>query len=102
MNIIWLRSAREDLLAIKSFIEKESNIENARGVSLKISKAAMLLQDSPGAGRPGRVKRTRELVVPSIPYIIAYRVVGSSLEVLSIFHQARKWPNLFKEKGQGA
>ncbi|MEK6557586.1 MAG: type II toxin-antitoxin system RelE/ParE family toxin [Candidatus Margulisiibacteriota bacterium] len=95
MKIIWLKAAREDLLLIKSFIAKESSIDNARNVAFKISKTALLLQDSPGVGRPGRVKRTRELVIPSIPYIIAYRVLDSNLEILSIIHQARMWPEGF-------
>jgi toxin ParE1/3/4 len=32
------------------------------------------------------------LVIPDTPYIIPYRVREGRVEVLRIFHAARKWP----------
>jgi plasmid stabilization system protein ParE len=43
-------------------------------------------------GRPGRVARTRELVVTGTPYILPYRVTAGVLEVLRVLHASRKWP----------
>lgn len=43
-------------------------------------------------GRAGRVAGTRELVVADTPYIIPYRVRGDAVEILRVFHAARKWP----------
>jgi toxin ParE1/3/4 len=46
-------------------------------------------------GRPGRVPGTRELVVAGTPYIVAYRVTASRVDVLAIIHAARRWPQMF-------
>ena len=43
-------------------------------------------------GRPGRVEGTRELVVPDTPYLVPYRGRGHAVEILRVFHGARKWP----------
>ena len=43
-------------------------------------------------GRPGRVPKTRELVVSGTPYLVIYRVKNDRLEVLRVFHGARQWP----------
>jgi predicted transcriptional regulator len=41
----------------------------------------------------GRVERTRELVVGSTSYIVAYRVHADAIEVLTIPHAAQAWPD---------
>ena len=44
------------------------------------------------AGRPGRVEGTRELVVhPS--YLVAYRISGTEVQILTVRHAARLWPD---------
>jgi toxin ParE1/3/4 len=54
------------------------------------------LADQPHLGRPGRIADTRELVVPGTPFIVPYRVRHERVEVLSVFHGARKWPQSFR------
>jgi len=49
----------------------------------------------PYLGRPGRVTGTRELVVTSTPFIVAYQVVDDRIEILAVFHGARIWPDSF-------
>ena len=61
-------------------------------VSERIPRAVDLLQTHLEIGRPGRVLGTRELIVPDTPYIIPYRVRGERLELISVFHGRRKWP----------
>ena len=39
---------------------------------------------------------TRELIVAGTPYVIPYRVVGDDVEVLAVFHGARRWPGAFE------
>jgi plasmid stabilization system protein ParE len=48
------------------------------------------LRDFPAMGRPGRVAGTRELVIPGKPYVVPYRVKESVIEILRVFHTARK------------
>jgi toxin ParE1/3/4 len=51
-----------------------------------------LLPDNPEMGRPGRVPGTRELVIPSTPFIVPYRLDGNTIQILRVFHGARRWP----------
>jgi len=53
------------------------------------------LSDHPNAGRPGRVHGTRELVITDTPFILPYRVVRNTVQILRVLHGARKWPEQF-------
>jgi toxin ParE1/3/4 len=46
----------------------------------------------PESGRPGRVPKTRELVIAGSPYFVPYRVAGDTISILRIIHGARRWP----------
>lgn len=48
----------------------------------------------PMIGRPGRVIGTRESIIHP-KYIIVYRVVGVVIEILTVRHVARDWPEQF-------
>ena len=50
----------------------------------------------PRLGRPGRVRGTRELVVPGTSFIVAYRVAATAVTILRVLHGARKWPAQFR------
>ncbi len=47
----------------------------------------------PEMGRKGRVAGTRELVMA--PYVIAYRVRKTAIDILAIMHGARRWRESF-------
>ncbi len=49
-------------------------------------------------GRKGRVRGTHELVINSKPYIVPYRIKKSEIQVLSVYHTSRKWPESFEEQ----
>jgi toxin ParE1/3/4 len=91
MRVVWSRRAIRHLVALRAYIEKESE-QNAALVANRILKAVDLLQTQPEMGRPGRVFGTRELVVPGTPYIIPYRVRRERLELMAVFHGRRQWP----------
>jgi toxin ParE1/3/4 len=55
------------------------------------------LEAFPSMGREGRVAGTRERVVSETPYVIAYRITDSHIQILDIFHSARKWPEAFSD-----
>jgi toxin ParE1/3/4 len=61
----------------------------------RIFSAVELLQHFPGAGRPGRITGSRELVIVPTPFLVAYRVRRSKIEILALLHGARKWPEAF-------
>jgi toxin ParE1/3/4 len=67
----------------------------AQRIMAAIEGAVGLLARHPGLGRAGRVEGTRELVLAGTPYIVPYRVREGTVEILRVFHAARKWPPKF-------
>ena len=93
MRLQWTTLALEDLQSIHAYISEDSP-KTATSVLSAIRRAIRgQLQSSPLAGRVGRVPGTRELVVPRLPFIIAYRVTEKQIEILRVFHTARQWPS---------
>ena len=91
MRVKWLRVALSNLDAEAEFIARENPAAAARVVAA-IDRAVQKLRRYPALGRPGRVIGTRELVVPGTTYIVPYRVRNATVEVLRVFHAARRWP----------
>src|ERR1017187_5875751 len=91
MNVVWSPRAISHLIAIREYIEKDSD-GNAAVVAGRIPDAIGTLQTQPQMGRPGRLAGTRELVVPGTPYIVPYRVRRERLELLAVFDGRRQWP----------
>lgn len=94
MRVRWLRVALANLDAEAEYIAQDNPAAAGRVVQ-RIFRAVNLLAENPAVGRAGRVAGTRELVVPNTPYIIPYRVRGDAVEILRVFHAARKWPTKF-------
>ena len=94
MRVRWLRRALANLEAEADYIGEENPAAAARVVE-KIFRAVNLLKKNPAMGRPGRVTGTREFVVVGTPYVLPYRVRGDAVEILRVFHAARKWPEGF-------
>jgi toxin ParE1/3/4 len=95
MKIVWSPEALEDLISLRAYIAEESPA-GAQRVALRIvHDVEHLLPDNPQMGRPGRVPGTRELVIPRIPYIVPYRVQRATIQILRVFHGARRWPDRF-------
>ena len=93
MRIRWLRVALANLKAEAAYIARDSPAAASRVVA--VIAAAERLQQHPAMGRPGRVPGTRELVIAGTPYIIPYRIRADAIEVLRVFHAARRWPTHF-------
>ncbi|HVZ17906.1 MAG TPA: type II toxin-antitoxin system RelE/ParE family toxin [Terriglobales bacterium] len=91
MRVKWLRTALANLNAEADYIAQDSP-EAASRVVTAIEDAVNNLAQFPAMGRAGRVTGTRELVVPGTPYIIPYRVRNGAVEILRVFHGARRWP----------
>jgi len=94
VRVRWLRTALANLDAEAEYIAQDNPAAAGRVVQ-KILRAVDLLKKNPAMGRTGRVAGTRELVVAETPYIIPYRVRGDAVEILRVFHAARKWPEKF-------
>ena len=91
MKIKWVSLALEDLNAVGEFIAMDKP-EAAGRIIGRIWEAIQLLAEHPDAGRAGRVPGTRELIISNTPFIIPYRVVDDTVQILRVLHGKRKWP----------
>ncbi|HEY6490663.1 MAG: type II toxin-antitoxin system RelE/ParE family toxin [Terracidiphilus sp.] len=91
MRLVWSRRALRRLASIHDYIAKDSPIA-AAGVGAAIVEATVRLQQFPLSGRQGRIEGTRELVVPGLPYILPYRIVGEEIQIASVVQTSRQWP----------
>ncbi len=94
MRIDWSPDAIDDLAQIHAYIAGD-NIEAAQRITLEVAYAAALLADNSAAGKPGRLPGTREFIVAGTPFIIPYHVSGNALQILRVYHGARRWPERF-------
>jgi len=93
MTLIWSPAAIADLAALRAYIASD-DLAAAQRVALHIIRSVeTFLPNSPEMGRPGRIPGTRELVITRTPYIVPYRLVGNTVQVLRVFHSARRWPD---------
>lgn len=92
MRVSWLRAARANLIGVSEYISQDNADAAARTVAA-IVKAVETLEHFPALGRPGRISGTRELVVSGTPYIVPYRVHANVVQLIRVFHAARKWPS---------
>jgi toxin ParE1/3/4 len=64
----------------------------ARRIVQTIYETAGSLESFPRMGRVGRVAGTREMPLPSLPFVVVYRVRESSVEIVRVIHGAQRWP----------
>jgi plasmid stabilization system protein ParE len=81
------------LRAAFDYWSRESSPDAADAKLERIFSAVEIFERFPQAGRPGRIPGTRELVITPTPFLVAYRVRRSKIEILSLLHGARKWPD---------
>ena len=92
MNVIWSPEAITDLAALRVFIAENDPAAAQRIVAGILRHIEEVLPDNPEMGRAGRVPGTRELVVPRTPFIVPYRLRGNAIQILRVYHGARRWP----------
>jgi toxin ParE1/3/4 len=92
MTPVWSPEAIDDLAVLRVYIEQDDPAAAQRVALHIIRSVETLLPNNLEMGRAGRVPGTRELVIPNTPFIVPYRVIGNTIQVLRIFHGARRWP----------
>lgn len=88
MTVRWTAGAVADLETISDYISEDkpdAALKTVRRIFARIEE----LRRFPLLGRKGREPGTRELIVASLPYIVAYRVRGEAIEVVRIHHGAQ-------------
>lgn len=94
MQVKWLRKALLNLDQEAAYIARD-NPKAAAKLVAHLFRNVSMLSNQPHLGRQGRVSGTRELVITQFPYIVPYRVRENRVEILRVFHTARKWPEDF-------
>lgn len=92
MRLEWSSAAVADLQAIADWIEQDRGPDTANRITLHIYEAVQSLRTMPYRGRYGRVENTRELVLPSLPYLVVYQVFEERLVILNVLQGAQRWP----------
>jgi len=94
MTIEWAKDATRQLVAAHAYVAAD-NPNAADRLLLRITQTVNLLSSHPRLGREGRVKNTSELVISGTPYIVAYRIRRTTIQVLAVLHGKRRWPESF-------
>jgi toxin ParE1/3/4 len=91
MKVRLSHRASQHLLSAYEYLQA-INASAATSQLCRIFDGIDLLERYPLAGRTGRVRGTRELVVPRTPFIVAYMVQQEEVVVLAVLHGSRRWP----------
>ena len=91
MQVVWLKSALNNLDEIAKYISQESPQAAQQVVDLLVEQVNQLTAQ-PAIGRPGRVVGTRELVISNSHYLVPYRIINNQVEILRVFHTSRRLP----------
>jgi toxin ParE1/3/4 len=95
MIVGWSAEALSDLVALRAYIAQHDPAAANRVTFEIVRSVNRLLPANPHVGRAGRVPGTRELVIPGTPYIVPYRVRDNRIQILRVYHSARRWPETF-------
>ncbi len=96
MRTRWTRPALRDLADIHAHIAEHDPAAALKATRL-LQVQAEGLAAHPRMGRPGRIEGTRELVVAGSPFVVAYRLTETSVDILAVRHGARQWPERMGE-----
>ncbi len=89
MKVIWTDAAADDLEEIHAYIRRDS-ADSARHVAKAIYDRIMRLRSPLYNGRR-REDGAFELVIPDLPYIVLYEVVGEAIFIHAVRHTSRDW-----------
>jgi toxin ParE1/3/4 len=91
MQVRWSVAALQDFSRIIEYILRD-NASAADRVAAVVFEAVDSLAPFPYRGRRGRLEGTRELVLPSLPFIVVYRIAEEAVEIAGVIHGAQRWP----------
>ena len=95
MRVRWTAPAARALEGIQDYIGKD-NPRAAYKVAQRTRVAVAQLEEHPRLGRTGRVRGTYELVIYDVSYIVPYRIMKNEVQILSVYHTSRRWPETFE------
>jgi toxin ParE1/3/4 len=93
--IEWTEQATRQLDQAHDYVALSNSEEVAAGIAMRIVTSVQRLATFPMSGRSGRVPGTRELVIPSTPFIAVYAIDHDRIVILAVYHGAQQWPEGF-------
>lgn len=87
-RVRWSKQAGRDMTEAHDFIAQDDP-DAALRMILTVESATEYLLTFPSMGREGRLKNTRELMIPHLPYLIVYRRAPHGVEILRMLHTSR-------------
>lgn len=91
MKTSWTPRALSHLRAAYEYIAEDSSAA-AEALLERIFSGVEMLARYPQLGHDGRIDGTRELILAGTPFVIVYQVGPEQIDVLAVFHSARRWP----------
>ena len=91
MKLRWSLRARRDLRSIKAYLLERNPTADER-IGAEIVRVARRLEVFPQLGRPAHRSNLRLMQVPSLPYLIPYRVDGENVEIVAVFDERMERP----------
>jgi toxin ParE1/3/4 len=95
MMLLWSPEAIRDLVSLRAYIAQDNPRAAQRMALHVVRNVETLLSENPSMGRPGRVPGMRELVIPKTPFVVPYRIQAGKIQILRVYHGARRWPETF-------
>jgi toxin ParE1/3/4 len=92
MTVIWADAAIADLIALHAHVANDNPAAAEAMIRRIVDLVERQLPQLPESGRPGRVPKTRELVISGSPCVVPYQLVGDTIAILRVIHGARRWP----------
>ncbi|MGA3328435.1 MAG: type II toxin-antitoxin system RelE/ParE family toxin [Terriglobia bacterium] len=89
MRIVWDPRAVRDLQEIREFIAADKPVAAAH-VAERIISSIQRLTDFPLLGRLTKQPGIRALTLSGIPYVVYYHLWADEVEILAVFHGARR------------
>ena len=93
--IEWTEQASRQLDQAYDYIAFSNSEEVAARITMQIVTSVQQLAAFPMSGRLGRVRGTRELIIPNTPFIAAYAIEKARIVILALYHGAQQWPEIF-------
>jgi addiction module RelE/StbE family toxin len=90
IRLVWSPAARRDVAAIAAFVLAHDGLAT-RKVVVAIRTRAEMLIDHPRIGEPMDLLDLRKLSISGYPYVLIYRVVGNTVQIVRIRHTAEDW-----------
>jgi plasmid stabilization system protein ParE len=88
-DVRFTKEAAAELTAILDYLADHSP-QGSRNVQIRILEKISLVAEQPEVGPLTRSGRLRRIATAPYPYIVFYRIVGDTVEIIGIRHGARR------------